>query len=160
MSLPCTTPEMHKYCKEIISSGDRKERLAEGLWFTLQPEQADPAVSHCHLVGFTASSRRQEQLIAMGIWERDTHLRSEPGFLFLLPQGRQKRKGYLRTASSHCARKYKTGREPSSSRCHAQILPTFIEPNTANQHWSEQPGFRVHQHRDQRFLGAPWLHGG
>lgn len=51
-------------------------------------------MSHCHLVGFTASSRRQERLIVIGIWETDTHLRSEPGFLFLLPQGRQKRNSY------------------------------------------------------------------
>lgn len=33
-----------------------------------------------------------EQPIPPGGWERDTHLRSEPGFLFLLPRGRQRRK--------------------------------------------------------------------
>lgn len=52
------------------------------------------------------------------------------------------------------------GRGPNPAWCHAQILPTLIVPNAANQHWAEQPGFGVHQYRNQRSLGDPWLHGG
>lgn len=54
---------MHEHHMVVISwgfeLGDRKGILAEGLWLPSILECPNPAVSHCHLMGSTASSRRQ-----------------------------------------------------------------------------------------------------
>lgn len=57
---------------------DRKSLLAEGLQLPSVPECPNPTVSHCHLVGSAASSRRRNGQFPLGFQRGTVGGRGQP----------------------------------------------------------------------------------
>jgi len=114
---PWTTDRMQEHHVEVISwgylgwgiergfwqTGSGRPRCPIATWWALQPPAADGAASshwdfrgvqHGAEVGLCPVAMHARRAPRSPPSPAGTHLRSEPGFLFLLPWGRRRRKGH------------------------------------------------------------------